>query len=272
MFAPAEGLSALVAAALLLAGPLEDRPEHSPRPTAALDAPPDTIHLEVGSGEVDGRVFPPHRARNRVYIGDSTTPVSTWVNVLVLGDSAGIPVMRWSSKSDALEPGAQTWELLQTYHARTLEPLGYWLTTTAGVETKLTLEGNRIRGTRRQAGGTAPQDVDLTVDRRGFFAGASDLVPVAVGLREGAVMSAPFWHPSMQAPEVRVFTVLDQDSVEVEGESVRAWRVEEHRRATGELIATWWLTERSPFMVLAEIELPDGRIQRITGVDLGEAE
>jgi hypothetical protein len=42
--------------------------------------------------------------------------------------------------------------------------------------------------------------------------------------------------------------------------------------ATGELIATWWMTENSPFMVLAEIELPDGRLQRITGVDLGEAE
>lgn len=272
MFAPAEGLSALVAAALLLAGPLDDSPAHSPRPGAALVAPPDTIHLEVGSPEVDGRVFPPHRARNRVYIGDSTTPVSTWVNVLVLGDSAGVPVMRWSSKSDALEPDGDTWELLQTYHARTLEPLGYWLTTSAGVETKLTLEGNRIRGTRRQAGGAAPEVVDLNVDRRGFFAGASDLVPVAVGLREGAVMSAPFWHPSTQAPEVRVFTVLGEETVEVEGEAVTAWKVGEYRRATGELIATWWMTESSPFMVLAEIELPDGRMQRITGVDLGEGE
>jgi hypothetical protein len=272
MFAPAAGLSAFVAAAFLVAGPLQDSPENSPRTSAALEAAPDTIHLEVGSREVDGRVFPPHRARNRVYIGDSPTPVSTWVNVLVLGDSAGIPVMRWSSKSDALGPDADTWELLQTYHARTLEPLGYWLTTTGGVETKLTLEGNRIRGTRRQAGGAAPQDVDLTVDRRGFFAGASDLVPVAVGLREGAVMSAPFWHPSMQAPEVRVFSVLGEETVEVEGEAVTAWKVEEHRMATGELIATWWMTENSPFMVLAEIELPDGRLQRITGVDLGEAE
>lgn len=265
MFAPSLGVAAVVAAASLFTS----APDAPPRAAPTLEAPPDTIHLEVGSRGVDGTVFPPHRARNRVYISDSRTPVSSWVNELVLGDSAGIPIMRWSSKSESLGPGDDTWELRQTYHARTLEPLGYWLTTSTGVETRLAMEGNRIRGTRRQARGAALQAVDLTVDRRGFFAGASDLIPVAVGLGEGAVMAAPFWHPSMREPEIRVFTVLGEETVNVEGEPVLAWKVEEHRQATGELIATWWLTDSSPFMVLAEMTLPDGRLQRITGVDLG---
>jgi hypothetical protein len=49
---------------------------------------------------------------------------------------------------------------------------------------------------------------------------------------------------------------------------VKAWRVEERVHATGELKATWWLTNASPYMVLAEIPLPNGQIQRITGVAL----
>jgi glycolate oxidase len=36
----------------------------APAPAAAAD----TLRLEVGSPEIDGRVFPSHRARNRVYL------------------------------------------------------------------------------------------------------------------------------------------------------------------------------------------------------------
>ena len=55
----------------------------------------------------------------------------------------------------------------------------------------------------------------------------------------------------------------------MEGERVRAWRVEEHAAATGALQATWWLSEESPYMVLGEIPLANGQAQRITGVALG---
>jgi hypothetical protein len=54
----------------------------------------------------------------------------------------------------------------------------------------------------------------------------------------------------------------------VEGESVVAFKVEEHVYGTGELKATWWLTNASPYMVLAEVPLANGQIQRITGVAL----
>jgi hypothetical protein len=238
--------------------------------TGAGATPPDTLDLRIGSAEVDGRIFGPHRARNVVYIDGSPTPVSSWTNELVLGDSAGIPVMRWTSTSEPLKPGDVTWQLRQTYDARSLEPYGYWLTVSTGAETKLALKGNRIHGTRREADADEPALVDDSVERRGFFANASDLIPVAVGLRDGLVMKAPFWTPGDDPPAERVFSVHGQETVEVEGARVLAWKVDEHDVASGRLLATWYLTESSPFMVLAEIELPDGRRQRITGVALDD--
>lgn len=240
----------------------------------ALHAPPappaDTLRLEVGSPEVDGRIFPVHRARNRVYLGDAATPVTEWTNELALGDSAGMPVMRWTTRGRQTTPdgGSATWELLQTYHARTLAPLAYSRASSTGALTRLVIDGTRVRGVTRQPGETAERPVDRVLERPGFFAGASDLVPMAVGLREGVVMTAPVWSPSLSVPEVRVFSVLGRERVTVEGEEVEAWRVEERVEADGRLAATWWLTESSPYMVYAEIPLADGRVQRMTGVAL----
>ena len=44
----------------------------------------------------------------------------------------------------------------------------------------------------------------MTVDRMGFIASASDLVPLAVGLKRGQVMVAPVWGPNMPAAEYRM--------------------------------------------------------------------
>jgi len=234
---------------------------------AAMTA--DTLHLQVGSPEVDGRVFPVHLARNRVYI-EGGAPVNTWTNELSVGDSAGVPVMRWITRGVQLGPEGEgaTWELHQTYNARTLQPLAYYRTGSSGPTTRLRIDGTRVTGTQ-QLPGQPPRPMDRTIDRPGFFAGASDLVPMAVGLRKGLVMTAPFWSPGMEATEMRVFEVLDELPVTVEGNEVRAWKVEERHQATGRLIATWWLTNSSPYMVLGEVNLQDGRVQRITGVDLG---
>ena len=231
----------------------------------------DTIRVEVGSPEVDGRVFPVHRARNRVYLGDSSEPAVTWTNELALGDSAGIPVMRWVTRGEPgpAATGGQRWELLQTYNARTLAPLAYSNTSSSGAYMRLTFDGKRVRGVKRGPGGDAIEEqVDQTLDRLGFMASASDLVPMAVGLRAGSVIIAPVWGPNMQAAEDRIFTVLNQETVSVEGAEVVAWKVEERLADTGSLYATWWLTEASPYMVLAEIVQSNGQVRRITGVAL----
>ena len=72
----------------------------------------------------------------------------------------------------------------------------------------------------------------------------------------------------MTQAEGRVFTVVGRDSVDVEGSRVVAWKVEERRQADRVLVATWWLLERSPYMVYGEVPLPGGRVRRMTEVDI----
>ena len=241
-------------------------PPPDPCPASA-----DTLRLRVGSAEVKGAVYPPHYARNRVYRGpEGSPPVTSWTNELTLADSAGRRVMRWVTRGARTTPAGDSvrWELLQTYDANTLAPYAYSLTSTDGAFTRLTIDGSRVRGTRRTAADPTPQPVDLTLDQAAFIASASDLVPLAAGLCPGRVMTAPMWSPGMANAEVRVFTVLGRERVQVEGEWVESWKVDERRERDGTLVATWYLTEQSPYMVFAEIPLPNGQVQRITGVSL----
>jgi hypothetical protein len=235
-----------------------------PVPSARLAA--DTLRLEVGSPEVDALFFPPHRARNSVYIGDATTPSVTWTNELTVGDSAGMRVHRWVTKGT--QANGVTWELYQTYNGRTLAPLQWARRSSDGANSRLQIEGTRVRGVLKGPGDAPATEVDRTIPRAGFIASASDLVPMAVGLRAGVVMTAPVWSPQSTTVETRVFSVLREETVRVEGADVKAWRVEERVHATGVLKATWWLTNASPYMVLAEIPLANGQTQRITGVAL----
>jgi hypothetical protein len=159
-----------------------------------------------------------------------------------------------------------TWEIRQTYDAVTLAPYGYHSTTSLGGFVQLTLDGTRVRGTKRIAGDTTVQPVDVTLDRPGFVASASDLIPAAVGFKEGAVIVAPFWGPAMTRAEMRVFSVIGKTPIDVEGTSVTAWKVEERRQSDGQFLATWYLLDASPYMVYGEVPLPNGQVQRMTEV------
>jgi hypothetical protein len=237
--------------------------------TASSTAPSDTIRLEVGSPEVNGKVYAPHAARVRVRVGEGEgRVVAEWTNELTLGDSAGRPIHRWITRGTRLSPTGDsvTWEIRQTYDAVTLAPYGYVSSSSTGAFSRLRIEGRRVHGTRKLASDTAIQQVDLTLDRPGFIASASDLVPLAVGLEEGKVMTAPVWGPNMTRSELRIFTVVGQGPVAVEGTEVKAWKVEERRHADRTLLATWYLTEGSPYMVYGEVPLPNGQVQRMTEV------
>ena len=238
-----------------------------PSGSAAQGRAVDTLRLQVGSPEIDGRIFPSHSARNRTYRASGTAPVGTWTNDLSVGDSAGVPVHRWVSRGVQLGPegAGSSWELVQTYDARTLAPLTYYRWASNGAFTRLRIEGTRVRGVQQVPGEAAPRTIDRTIDRPGFFAGASDLVPMAMRLRAGLVLTAPVWSPNMEATEVRVFSVIGQETVRVEGADVTAWKVTEHVERTGALVATWYLTDSSPFMVLGEMPIANGGTQRITG-------
>jgi hypothetical protein len=231
----------------------------------------DTLRLHVGSAEVKGAMYPPHFARNRVYRGpEGSPPVTSWTNELTLADSAGRRVMRWVTRGTRLSPAGDSvhWVLRQTYDANTLAPYAYANTSSDGAFTVLTIDGSRVRGTRRLSADSAIQQVDLTLDQPAFIASASDLVPLAVGLCPGLVMTAPVWGPGMRNAEVRVFSVVGLQRVQVEGASVDSWKVEERVERDGRLVATWYLTDRSPYMVYAEVALPNGQVQRMTGVSL----
>ena len=229
----------------------------------------DTVRLEVGSPLVDGRVYQPHRARVRVHIGSLDAPVTNeWTNELTLGDSAGRPVMRWVTLGQRDSSGTPGYDLRQTYDAVTLAPLGYALTTRSGVRVRLAMDGTRMRGTRKLPNDTSVRQVDQPIPRMGFYASASDLVPLAVGLREGAVYIAPVWGPNMPAAENRIFSVMARERMTVEGADVMAWKVEERRESDRVLLANWYLTDTSPYMVAGDVFLPDGRVQKMTEIAL----
>ena len=237
---------------------------------ALLTPPPlaaDTIRLEVGSPAVDARVYKPHRARVRIHMGGPDGPVtSEWMNELTLGDSAGRPVMRWVTTTllGPLKGSA----LRQTYDGITMAPLGWTSEQTTGAVTRLAINGNRVVGHRRTATDTTPQRIERTVERRGFIASASDLIPLAVGMRKGVVIFAPVWGPNMATAEGRVFKILDLVRIPVEGKEWDAWKVEERRESDGWLVANWYLVDKSPYMVAGEMFLPDGRMQYASEIEL----
>lgn len=238
---------------------------------APLASRADTIRLEVGSREVDATMYAPHAARVRVRVGEGAgVQVAEWTNELTVGDSAGRRVHRWVTLGVQTPPNGQRveWELRQTYDAVSLQPYGYHMKNSLGGETRLVLDGTRVRGTRQPTKDAPVEQVDVTLDRPGFVAGASDLVPLAAGLSAGKVMTAPMWAPNMTRTELRVFTVVGLDTLNVEGTIWTAWKVEEHRQSDARLLATWWLTEKSPYMVYGEAIQPNGQVRKMTEVEI----
>lgn len=239
--------------------------------TPAISPAGNTIRLEVGAKEVDGRVYAPHAARVRVWVGPGEGRMGAeWTNVLTHGDSAGRKVHRWVTTGTQVTPAGDSvrWELRQTYDAITMQPYGIARSASNGTSTSLRIDGRRVSGTRRTTRDGPTEDVNYEIDRPGYVASASDLVPAAVGFKPGLVIIAPVWGPPMTASETRVFTVIGKTDVNVEGIVVNAWKVDEHRQADAKLLATWYLLDKSPYMVYGEVPLPDGSIQRMTEVEV----
>jgi hypothetical protein len=232
----------------------------------------DTIRLEVGSPEVDARIYTPHAARVRAWIGegDKKQIRTEWTNVLTLGDSAGRRVQRCITRGTQVAANGDTihWDLRQTYDARTLAPYGIVRSASNGNAYNYRIDGKRVTGTKRANANAPVESVDFTVDRLGFVASASDLVPLAVGFKPGRVMLVPMWGPNMPTAEQRVFIVLGKADVDVEGRMINAWKVEERRHTDAKLLATWYLVEKSPYMVYGEVPMPDGSEQRYTEIEI----
>ncbi len=271
MITTVTGLISLVAATIAYVHTTPDRRHErlaDGANIASLTA--DTIFLEVGSPLVNGTLFKPHRARVLVYGADGRTVMNDWINELTLGDSAGRKIMRWVTTSQPVagNPNRPLSDLRQTYDAVTLAPYGYSLKVSNGATTQLTINGREVRGTRKTVNDSVAKPVSVDLDRAGFVASASDLVPVAAGMKIGAIMVAPMWGPNMQKAEDRVFVVLKDTVVDVEGTPQKSRKVDEFRRADRVKLASWYLTLESPYMVYGEVPLANGGVQRMTEVPL----
>ncbi len=229
----------------------------------------DTVFLTVGSPRVDARLFKPHGARVRVYGADGRQ-IQEWDNELWVGDSAGRPVLRWSTtgRPVAANPGRPLSRLLQTYDGITMTPLGFLSASSTGAYTSLQIDGRRVRGVRRPNARAALEEVDVEIDTPGWFLGASDLVPIAAGLRSGEVLVAPMWAPNLTRAEYRVFEIHGDTTLAIEGLTVTARKVVERRRSDGSHTATWWLSLAEPYMYYGEVPLPNGGVQRMTEVPI----
>ena len=251
--------------ALQLALVLAQTQAASPAAAAA-----DTIRIEVGSPALNGRVYKPHRARVRVHLGSTDTPpTNEWINELTLGDSAGRPIMRWVTLGQVDSATGQAgFDLRQTFDLETMAPYGYSLTTRKGARISLAMDGKRMRGTRKLPNDSTAQQVDQAVPRMGFIVSASDLVPLAVGMKAGRVIIAPVWGPNMPAAETRIFSIIGKVPTMVEGKEWQAWKVEERRESDRTLLAVWYLVEDSPYMVAGDVFLPNGQVQKMTEIAL----
>ena len=232
----------------------------------------DTLRLDVGAKGVDGRVYKPHAARVRVWVGPGEGRLqSEWTNELTVGDSAGRQVHRWVTKGRQVTAAGDTipWELKQTYDAITLQPYGIVRTFANGTHSTLRIDGKKVSGSRRTTPTGQDEPIAYEIEQLGFVASASDLVPAAVGFKKGLVVVVPIWGPGMQTKsELRIFSVLDKVNVDVEGTMQNAWKVEERRYADKALLATWWLLDKSPYMVYGEVPNPDGTVRRMTEVEI----
>ncbi len=229
----------------------------------------DTIFLEIGSPRVDASFFKPHGARVRIYNAQGVQ-TAEWDNELSVGDSAGRRVMRWITTGRPVygNPSRPLSRLFQTYDAVTMQPYGYVSAANTGAYIQLTIDGRSVRGIRRANATAELQRVEFTLDTPGWMIGASDLVPIAAGLRTGDVMVAPLWGPNMTTSEYRVFEVFGDTTMTIEGIRATARKVEERRRSDGSLAATWWLTREEPYMWYGEVPVPSGGVQRMTEVPI----
>lgn len=214
-------------------------------------------------------MYDEHKARVLVHRPGDTTASSEWTNTLTFGDSAGRPVQRWVSAGVQRPRQGEpvNWEIYQNYDRETLAPYGYHFKSSRGAEVRLTIDGRRVRGTKRASANAPVEPVDITLPAPAFMQNASDLIPLAAGLREGLVMTAPMWHPQTNEFKIRAFVVLPKRNIDVEGKTWLAWPVEE-REVDGErkLLATWYLVEEKPYMIAGEVPLPSGGVQRMTEV------
>ena len=257
-------LALVAAAALFSAATLP-----SAHPPIRPPADADTVHVPVGSPLVAGSVYQPHVGRViRLRIeGDRTDTTAVWLNTLVVGDSGGRAVHRWHTGGWSGPPGgARTrFDLWSTFDAKTLALLGWHMKSAAGFEARLAIDGRQVRGTTKPPSASEPQPVDFELSEAGFASGAADLIPYAVGLREGLTMTLPLWSPPGRAVQTQIWTVTGRESIAFDGRSVPSWVMEHFDAGGPSAKGRIWFVDEPPYVVQWDLFGENGVLIRMIG-------
>jgi hypothetical protein len=72
----------------------------------------------------------------------------------------------------------------------------------------------------------------------------------------------------MATAETRIFSMIDEVPITVEGTRMMAWKVEERRESDKVLLADWYLLDKSPYMVYGVAYLPNGQLRHYSEVEI----
>lgn len=237
-------------------------------PTASVPSA-DTIHVPVGSPAVDGSVYRPHVGRvTRLRIeGDRTDTTAVWLNTLEIGDSAGRPVHRWLTSGWSGPPGGarNQFDLRSTFDGRTLALMGWHMKAGSGFEARLAVDGRSVRGTMKPPSAAEPQAVEFELPEAGFASGAADLIPYAIGLREGLTMTLPLWSPPGRTLETQVWTVTGIQQIEFDGRTVPSWVMEHFDVGDPAPKGRIWFVDEPPYVVQWDLFPEEGVLIRMIG-------
>jgi hypothetical protein len=232
-----------------------------PRPQQRQSA--DTLCVAVGSEMISGLELPVHGSKiDRFQLDPGQAPRNIgWItNVMSIGDTAGRPVFRFITEGEARQPNGQAnrYTLYTTFDRKTTALLGYFISGSLGREVRLTLDGNRVRGTIRPSADAAVQPVDVTLSRPGFLGSSMDIQLALLPLRPGLTIELPVWMPGMTDAESRWYVVVSQGTAKMGGKTVDAWVTEEWNADRSRKLSTMNVIKSAPFMEWQEFDQPSG--------------
>lgn len=228
-----------------------------------------TLRVAVGSELISGFSLPVHGSRIERYQvdpGKDPRHVGWITNLMTIGDTAGRAVFRF--RTDGEGPGAggatNSYTMFTTFDRKTTALLGYSYKGSLGREVKLSLDGDRVRGTIKLPTDSVAKGVDVTLTRPGFLGSSMDIQLALLPLRPGLVIEMPVWAPGAPDVESRWYVVASKGTAKMGGKTVEAWVTEEWSADRSRKLSTLNVITIAPFMEWQEVEQPSGAKTRLT--------
>lgn len=232
----------------------------------------DTIDVGVGSPLIDGARMRSFTTRIRTFrvAGADPALVSEATNVITLGDSAGVPVVRVRSSGWSMGPKGRIESTTDfTFDRATLALRGMVSRAADGSERALHADGRSVEMVVPLPNGAPPLRTALATP--GFYGPWSDFVVEELPRRVGTVYRVHLWRPAPQpggppriVEETHLYTVARREDVAVLGKTYRqAWVIEDRLAGNDALAGTMWIVDGPPNLVRWLIAMPDGSALRV---------